>query len=257
MRPLDKGLCPIDPATGLDKTVNDYDQWRTDLIDRIGYYCAYCNIPLSHSLQVEHVVPKNPMPGHPAGSLLGWDNMLLACGPCNGPNAKGNKPFNRTLYYTPEDHNPLFAFQIIAHSSLSNAAIIAPQSSLTDAQTKKANDTINLFKWKQVDSRPDVVDIRWRRRFDTKVLVEISYQLYQEIKLHSPTLENLAAKNIAIQAKQAGFFLLWFSAFAAEPQVMEKLIDPTIIPGTAQNCFDAHNGFILKHKNPGDLNDPF
>ncbi len=62
MRPIHKGPCPL-LANGVRKTASNYKDWRLDLIDRIGYYCAYCNMPLSHQLNVEHVVPKVPVPG--------------------------------------------------------------------------------------------------------------------------------------------------------------------------------------------------
>ena len=67
-------------------------------------------MPLNHSLQVEHVVPKNSPAGYIVGDALAWDNMLLACGPCN--TAKSNKPVDFVTYYFPEEHNILLPFQI-------------------------------------------------------------------------------------------------------------------------------------------------
>ena len=78
MRPIDKGPVPL-RDDGTPKVVNNYKDWRRDLLKRIGPYCCYCNIPLYDSPQVEHVIAQDIDPA----KANDWDNMLLACGPCN------------------------------------------------------------------------------------------------------------------------------------------------------------------------------
>lgn len=239
MRPLDKGNCPQNGNVA--KTVTKYGQWRSDLIDRVGYYCCYCNMPLSHQLQVEHVVAKVAAAGAVQGSLLDWDNMLLACGPCN--NIKKNKPSNSTLHYLPESHNTYLPFITILDPNHADAAIKACAHGLTQAQQQKAKDTIDLFGLDHHDSRDKIVDLRWMKRKSAMLAVQNQYDLYQQAKGNPKFDEVRAAKGIVWAAKECGFFSLWYDAFVNEPEVMKQLTNNSIIKGTATSCFDAANSY--------------
>ncbi|WP_207424968.1 HNH endonuclease [Pedobacter sp. SYSU D00535] len=247
MRPIEKGKCP--QIAGTDKVVTEYGQWRSDLCDRIGEYCVYCNMPINHALQVEHVVPKVPVSGAPAGAKLAWDNMVLACGPCN--RAKSNKTSNISLHYLPESHNTHLPFAAIAHSTIPKACIIAPAIGLKRNQLTKAKRTIKLLNLHVVDERDKIVDLRWKKRAEAQLLVNSLYDMLQSTKVLAGFDEDKFAKNIALVAKGCGFFSLWYTAFENEPKVMEKLTDNTIIPGTALSCFDKTNGFKPLPRNTG------
>ncbi len=244
MRPLDKGPCPTD-ETGDPIFVHQYTLWRKRLIDRIGYYCVYCNMPLSHSLQVEHVVPKNPPAGYTSGNPLGWENMLLACGPCN--NAKGNTPVDVNDYYFPENNNTLLPFQICIHPEHADAAVVQQAEGLESFQQTKAEDTIALLGLANIDRRENIVDIRWLKRREAFVVVESAFTLYQDAKAVGHA--HLASLSMAQWAKGIGFFGLWFEKFRNEPEVMQALLNPDILPGTAQDCFDAADGYKLQYRN--------
>ncbi|TKC07492.1 HNH endonuclease [Pedobacter frigoris] len=252
MRPLDKGLCPTE--NNVEIVVTDYTHWRNHLIQRIGYYCAYCNIPLSHSLNVEHVVPKNPHDGDPVGDVLTWENMLLACGPCN--NAKSNNPVDFSKLYFPEENNTLLAFDVSTHTDNPQASIIVPKLGLTHGQTEKADNTINLLGLTDVDNRPNIVDIRWKRRRGALIAAEASLDLFNRIKQVAPDDIETAGKYIAINAAEIGFFIVWFKVFANEPIVIKHLTDTELIPGTAQSCFDAEQDYNLINRNPENEIDP-
>ncbi|MES2062470.1 MAG: HNH endonuclease [Bacteroidota bacterium] len=245
MRPLDKGACP--KVGTANKTVTEYGQWRRDLIDRIGYYCAYCNMPLSHQLQVEHVIAKVAQAGAIAGSLLDWDNLLLACGPCN--NVKKNKPCDPTLHYLPESHNTHLPFEVVNHPQHPDAAIVSHIAGLTASQEQKAKDTIDLFGLDAYDARNKVVDLRWMKRKSAIATVAHQYDIYQMAKSSPKFDATIAAKGIVYAAKECGFFSLWYNKFINEPEVMRQLTDNSIIPGTASNCFDAANGYKPKGRN--------
>ena len=240
MRPLYKGNTPLD-AAGNPITVTDYDRWRLRLINRIGYYCAYCNQPLSHSLQVEHVVPKNPPLGYTPGDPLTWDNMLLACGPCN--NAKDNQPIDAATYYLPEEHNTHLPFTITAHA---NYAVATERVGLTPAQQQKARRTIDLLQLDAIDTRDAIVDIRSRRRKDAMMAVEANRQVF-DLARHSSAFDiSYVATLIKSQVIAIGFFSLWYEAYSDVPEVLEQLI--TIV-GTAINCFDEANGYVSIGRN--------
>jgi len=246
MRPLDKGACP--KVGTANKVVTEYGKWRRDLIDRIGYYCAYCNMPLSHQLQVEHVVAKVPVAGASAGGMLDWDNMLLACGPCN--NAKGNTPSNGTLHYLPESHNTHLPFRTITHPVHTKAAIIDTAHGLTASQLQKATDTISLLGLDQYDPRDKIVDLRWMKRNAAIQIAQHQYKLYQ-LAQGNPNFNAVTAATYIVSAAHAcGFFSIWYDVFANEPEVMRQLTNNSIIPGTATLCFDSANGYKPIGRNP-------
>ena len=252
MRPLDKGVTPLD-AAGNPIVPSDYQSWRNELIGRIGYYCAYCNQPLSHNLQVEHVVPKSPPAGYIPGDPLAWDNMLLACGPCN--NAKGNTPVDAVTYYLPEEHNTHLPFSIVLYANPDHA-IVAPRIGLGPLQQHKAENTIELLELDEIDERARIVDLRSLKRRAAISSVQ-SAKLVYDMALQSPTYDAaIVAADIARRAADSGFFSLWYEAFATEPLVMQMLTDNTIIRGTATACFDAANGYQPVHRNAINPVDP-
>ena len=58
------------------------DEYRTSaayVIDELGSYCAYCELPMRDPIQVEHVVPKSQYPTF----QLDWENLVPACSGCN------------------------------------------------------------------------------------------------------------------------------------------------------------------------------
>jgi hypothetical protein len=254
MRPLNKGNVPLDDK---GNTINptDYKKWRKSLMTRIGYYCVYCNQPISSSLQVEHVIPKNPLPGYTPGDPLAWNNMLLACGPCN--NAKSNSPVDANTYYLPEEHNTHLPFETVelpGHGSIH--AIVKPRSGLNHDQQRKAERTIQLLKLSNFDERDNIVDLRSIRRRDAMIAVKAIKEQYDEAK-GSPTFNSvIAALRVALQAKAIGFFSLWYDAFVDEPEVMRALISPIPIPGTSQECFNPAAGYQPIFRNPLRTNDP-
>jgi hypothetical protein len=81
------------------KRVDDnknYREARRDLIESIGAYCSYCELPTSANLAVEHRLPKHYFPT----SFLDWSNFLVACPICNA--IKSDNPYQLIAdnYYT-------------------------------------------------------------------------------------------------------------------------------------------------------------
>lgn len=250
MRPLNKGNTPTD-STGNPISPTDYKSWRKALIDRIGAYCAYCNMPIKHALQVEHVVPKNPPAGYTVGDPLAWSNMLLACGPCN--NAKGNTPVDSITFYLPEEHNTHLPFVIVPHATDAKHAIVTERPGLNVNQFPKAQRTIALTELNATDERPNIVDLRSRERKLAAITVNSTRNIYNLAAAINPIL---AAEHVVHVASRTGFFSLWYEEFMNEPLVMERLTDNTIIQGTATNCFDPANGYQPIPRNPANIADP-
>ena len=93
MRPVNKGSSPY-------KTISKYADALPFLEKTLGLYCSYCEFPITHLPEVEHVSAKSK-----GGDLTNWDNLLLGCKYCN--TRKGDKvtPDNQSEYLWPdEDH---------------------------------------------------------------------------------------------------------------------------------------------------------
>ena len=228
MRPVFRGNVPQE--NGANKTVNDYKDWRLDLIDRIGNYCSYCNMVLNDSPQVEHVSPKSTNPG----LLLVWDNMLLACGPCN--RAKSDDPFTTSTHYIPDYHNThlAFSYAVINHPSKRNqkACVVVPNSSPTVNQ-QKAAATILLCKLAALTDNKRATDLRWKYRYEALVVA----QLWRK---HWNNWGNQSAQSfielLVTAAQGKGFFSIWFHVFYDVLAVKRALINA--FPNTHLASFD-------------------
>lgn len=237
-------------AAGNPKTVTDYKDWRADLIDRIGNYCSYCNMVLNDSPQVEHVTPKNPQPGQPAGSLLDWDNMLLACGPCN--RAKDNNPCPATTHFLPDTHNTLMAFEHVVDNTNRPgvmACLMKTRQGLTASQQIKAQNTIDLCKLDTILVNKRATDLRWKYRHET-FLIALEWRQGWDNFGYKVASQFIPLLNTVAKAK--GFFSIWYDAFHDVPQVLQALI--AAFPNTEHSCFDAANGYAPVSRNPTDLN---
>lgn len=250
MRPINKGNTP--QLNGADKQVSDYKDWREDLLDRIGNYCSYCNMVLNDSPQVEHVLPKNPQPGQPAGALLAWDNMLLGCGPCN--RAKGNKPNSPATHYMPDSSNThmVFDYLVIDHPKKvsQKACILVPKVGV-DVILVKSKNTIELCKLDALTVNPRATDLRWKYRFEAWHSANLIWRKSWDEWGH-----RFPGKFIPLLidvAKAKGFFSIWFEAYSDVPDVKITLI--SALPGTDRTSFQTSTPFNPQPRNPGNSSD--
>lgn len=228
MRPIDKGSVPTDKH-GKVKEYTKYQDAKRDLIDRIGDYCAYCNMRLPASLAVEHVQPKK----HQSHLELSWDNFLLACVNCNS--TKKDKDINDSNlddYYWPHVHNTHLAFVYFDDGR------VEVNPNLTQIQHTKAERTLKLVG---LQKYPNTLDAKDRRWIDRK---EACQQATRYITLlHEATQKGArsqAIEFIVTTAKDKGFFSIWFKVFEAHDDVKAALIEA--FQGTAA-CFDKINHF--------------
>lgn len=247
MRPVERGPVPV-AANGQPKTVSDYKDWRADLIDRLGNYCCYCNMPLHDSPQVEHVAPKSLVPS----LKLDWDNMLLACGPCNS--IKDDKPCATASHFLPDTHNTHLAFTcaIRPHLKLvaSFAAVVLPEPALTSVQQQKAQATITLCGLDRVEQTRvqtrRASDLRWRYRFEATVLAARYRNEWDTLPAPFAARFTMFLRDIV---QHVGFFSVWFAAFHDVPAIKQVLVQA--FPGTA-SCFPAPH-FTPVARVSGDL----
>ena len=160
MRPINRGPVPL-LANGQPRTVSDYRDWRSALDERLGNYCCYCDMPLNNSPQVEHIVPQ-----FGGGSVLSWDNLLLACSACN--RAKWHHPCAPATHALPDVHNTYLAFkhQVVPHPRLGRqVCIMQLRPGLNLQQQDKARKMLGLCKLDHVPSKASQIvrmsDVRW------------------------------------------------------------------------------------------------
>lgn len=246
MRPIDKGEIPVGDD-GKVKTVRDYKQWRADLIDRIGFYCCYCNIPLKDSPQVEHVIAQDI--DHLRA--LDWDNMLLACGPCN--RTKSAQPCPPTTHYLPQYHNTHLAFSyFISPIRINNhsAAFVSPAEGTCDI--KKSSNTIILCGLHRDTSRDvrQATDLRWKYRNEAILKARIWRNEFNNWA--NSALDSFVVL-LKTMVQETGFWSVWYREFEDVLEIRRMLV--TEINGTDLSSFDAVD-FNPRPRNPlqpGDI----
>ncbi|MDH5397061.1 MAG: HNH endonuclease [Cyclobacteriaceae bacterium] len=222
MRPVDKGKSP-----------NVYKNWkdaRNDLAIRLGWYCSYCEMPVSNMLEVEHIVPRNH-----GGAPLSWENFLISCKYCN--TIKSDNNTSRDGYLWPDRDNTDLAF------NYSEKNIIEPEQENGFIE-KAANATIKLLG---LDRRPGGTneptdaDTRWILRLQAWLIAKLSLENWKKLP------DQNMADQIAKTAFGTGFYSVWKKVFENEPQVIDAFIK--VFPNT-YNEKDEH----LKRKiRPGAL----
>ena len=155
----------------------------------------------------------------------------------------------------PEIHNTILPFKYPA-SVIHGHLTVEVANGLSRTQRLKADSTIGVFNFRNIDNRENKFDYRSSERWQTKKAVDAAYVNYMMAK-GSPTYDaNLASTNVAIQAASSGFFQLWIETFINEPDVLKKLIHQDYFPGTHQQSFDPITGRPC-NRNPLNINDKF
>lgn len=222
MRPIVRGPAP-QPAD-----FTDYRDAFAELVARLGLYCTFCERRIPTNLAVEHIQPKGLAP---YAALIGrWDNFLLACVNCNA--TKGDKDVVLADFVLPDRDNTAYAYVYDADGSVrSNAA-------LSQTQQRQADATLALCGLDKAPSRVRdangqfVAIDRYRQRMETwGIAVEAQRDL---ALLRSPAMIRAVCRT----ALGDGFFSVWMTVFAADPEVRQALIEG--FKGTSAGCFDAH-----------------
>ncbi len=252
MRPVINA--PIPSVNGIPKVYRTYQEWRIDLVNAYGQHCIYCNDRLPGLLQVEHLSPQSLGTQH----ALDWNNLYLACGPCNL--AKSDKVINHVTHYLPNYNNTHFVFIYVLrpHATLKGkfACVPIPNPALEPAQFVKTENLISDLELNRVEQNPlkerKMTDVRWQNRFDVYELANTQRRLWDSLK----STEQKAAYLECVQPMvlKSGFFSLWLLAFQGIPEVLEVIIHA--FPSTAVTCFDKNDGFKPIPRNPHNPTDP-
>jgi len=228
MRPVIKGDAPTD-ASGNPKSYARYQDAKTDLLQRLGKYCSYCEMELKTGLAVEHVQPKS------LDKTLerNWSNFLLGCVHCNS--RKGKQPVDLDDHVWPDRDNTVLAFEYVA---LTNTITVA--TSLRGKNKARAENLIKLVGLQNIptvwneDPRFDERRTVWAMAMDAK------NDLWSRPESEHPQLR----KYILSVAISKGFFSVWMTVFHDDPETRRLLIETFV--GTAQDCFDSQGSPVQR-----------
>jgi hypothetical protein len=245
MRPINRGAIPI--LNGQPKTVSSYRSWRADLIDRLGFYCCFCNMPLKDSPQVEHVVAQDIDDAR----ALDWDNMLLACGPCNRTKSATSCP--PSTHYLPQYHNTHLAFEYFVSASIINGKSSAFVRCISKGcDPIKANNTIKLCALDRDTTHTinQATDLRWKYRCEVILTANIWRKEYDDWGYKIVPNFTVLLKT-AVEG--AGFWSIWYNKFWDVLDIRKMLVKD--FPGTDLGCFDPSTFLPVAKtpRNPGDL----
>ena len=219
MRPISKGPPPQ----------SEYPHYRDaldDLEDRIGLFCSYCEQPIQHVPEVEHVQPKS----RETHLERNWDNLLLACSSCN--RTKSKKPVNLTRVAMPDKDN---TFRGLVFEEGGNIKV-SPQ--LTKRQADMMVAVVGLVRLdrhpdaKKEDDRPTGRDKRAYLRSDVWDLANDALEDFEE-RDQDPEF----ADWIVRFAVAKGFFSVWMTVFCEHPEVLKRFIQAFV--GTDSGCFNS------------------
>jgi uncharacterized protein (TIGR02646 family) len=230
MRPIDRGDWPLDDD-GNRKRYSNHRSWRKDLIDRIGSYCSFCNMRLTDSPQVEHVIAQNI--DH--NLALDWDNLLLACGACN--RVKSDHPCPPSTHYLPQFHNTHLAFDAVLTAHPESPDELAAFVTFKDAPADevKTRNTIALCALDRDTTREfsQITDARWRDRAQAMLTANIWRVSWDGGRMNPSEFARL----LVTVVEGRGFWSVWFDRFIDVPEVRRALVEA--FPGTRRSCFDA------------------
>ena len=215
MRPVNKGESPY-------VTINDYKEALPHLEERIGSYCSYCGFPLVHVPEVEHVVSKSKEPT----LATKWVNLLLGCKYCNTRKSNVVSQSNFDEYLWPDIYNTAVAFSYNYGIPKINKTVLQ-EIDPSGVANRKAEKIFELIKLEIQDSpKPDRRVLKRNEAYNEAKLALERWRRNRNEDMRD---------QIVASAISYGFFSVWTSVFADEPEMLNALIDA--FPGTAKEFF--------------------
>ncbi len=200
---------------------------KSYLEDTLGFYCCYCE-QMHSDLEVEHIVSKKQDPTKRGD----WFNFVLACGCCNGKSNKSAKEVSLENLHFPHQDNTFLSF------CYSEAGIVKVNPQLDDSEKEKAHKLMKLVGLDKYPGNPEYPSIP---KNDRRWYLRDTQWGFAKRKLREFENGNLLAEQVSEFAAQRGYFSIWYTLFAAHPEVRQALI--AAFRGTAHDCFDPANNF--------------
>ncbi len=224
----------------------DYRDAKYPLVFNLGRMCSYCEKSFDdeRELAVEHIQAKRYKDGngnYPYEALATkWDNFLLSCATCNGPDNKGDKNVVYGECHLPHLNNTFLSLRYKA------GGVVEVNPALRGKSLDNAKALLLLVGLNKgpKDSRPK--DKRWLVRTEKW---NLAMRYLRKLEAGSTDVET-----IVDLVKGHGCWSIWFTVFKEHPEVLKELIEQ--FPGTAKECFDPANNYEPVPRNPQNNIDP-
>lgn len=231
MRPISKGDSPY-------TTITNYGNSLNYLVERIGSYCSYCEMPLNNAPEIEHIVAKSK-----GGDKTDWNNLLLSCKYCNTRKGDiiGTYPASRWIW--PDKHNTFLAFTYTGGRVRLNEKYL---STLQKNVLEMAKNIFTDIDLGHIPQSPKSKDNRFRARSNAYARAVDSHKMWQHTKTknYSDSEQQIYIDNIANSASSIGFFSVWMEVFKGESKILCALIKSFC--GTCIDCFDQYGNAIAR-----------
>ncbi len=225
MRPVDKGPAP--------RVFTAYQQAIEPLEERLGPYCAYCEMRINVGLEVEHVVPKSM----DKTLELAWSNFLPACKCCN--TVKSKKPVSISHYVWPHLDNTAAVFFYDLNKD-GHPTVVAGLSVAIQVHAQNLIKLVGLDRhptYSPANDKPRRRDVRWRYRRDAVLRAGVVRGL---IMLRPDDDSREFGKLAAVGF---GFWSIWMATFTNDTKMRRLLI--AAFPNTALQYFDPATTAVL------------
>ncbi len=225
MRPVRRNSSPWSHDLG------SYRQAYPELVSRLGLYCSYCERQMPTSLAVEHIQPKG-LPKY--ADLKGrWENFLLACNNCNSN--KGDTDVNLATTCLPDRDNTYLAFIYSENGSIAPAVGDAYQSANAILELTGLSRPVSTVH--DANGRLVALDRVSQRSEVWKIALSSKEDLNRATTSDGETTNDALRRSTTRTAVAGGFFSIWMTVFADDPDMRNRLIDA--FPGTRESgCFD-------------------
>lgn len=224
MRPVNKGSSPYEK-------ISEYSEALPYLEQKIGCYCSYCEFPIDHVPEVEHISSKSK-----GGDETAWSNLLLGCKYCNSRKSDDVIPDNQGEYLWPDSDNTALAYFYISGFPRVNTEAIQK----LDPSGRMLKRAENLYNLVNLGNKPSAKekDRRFMKRIEAYNVALNSLKEWQGITdKETPAAQAFFRQTIRL-AQRYGFFSMWATVFEDDPVFLHALIDA--FPGTERTCFDEN-----------------
>lgn len=208
MRPINKGEAP-------EKEFKKYQDAEAYLENRIGEYCPFCEFPIKHVPEVEHIEAKKR-----GGAELEWENLLLSCKYCNTRKGTIVGRGEKGKYLWPDEDDTFHAFSYDTDIPMLSEGYLKRQG---ENVRERADNLFQLIKLDNVPTSPKNKDRRYMKRNEARNCAIESKIGWEKVSRLSEreTYLNL----IVMLARETGFFSTWMNVFKEDQEVKELLVE--------------------------------
>lgn len=212
MRPVYRGPVPAYQGSrgSYAQVSEEYGFYMKSLIQRLGEYCSYCEVPLGANLAVEHIISKSSAPQYETT----WNNFVLACPNCNSTKSDNVTVSNINDYYWPSDTS-YDTFSKYTYAKDLNGYVV-----LTPVDTRATN-TIALMGLNKYNTA-DNGKLSDRRVFNRTSTWNAAEDLAAKLDAYyiGAGADNLPPvillkRQIKLAAVASGFWSVWMTVFGA------------------------------------------